>query len=101
MLPSRVKALVPVFGENWEMLWLAVWILKLKVLTPGIEGALQEGKLPLDNLGLLLLFPQKQIFFPAEALWKCLAPSCGLLCSELTEVPVPCCSSGISLFIPD
>lgn len=35
--------------------------------------------------------------FPAEAVWKSLAPSCGLLCSELTEVLVPCCISGIFL----
>lgn len=42
---------------------------------------------------------KNKCFFPAEALWKCFAPSCGLLCSELPEVPVPRCSWGIFLFI--
>lgn len=70
--------------------------LKFSVLNPEVEGALSEGKLPFDDLGLVLVFPQKQMVLPGAPMWKSLAPSCGLLCSELTEVPVPCCSSGIS-----
>lgn len=67
--------------------------LRLSILNPGVEG-----KLPLGNLGLVLVFfSQKQMVLPAEAMWKSLAPSCGLLRSELTKVPVPCCFLGIFL----
>lgn len=66
--------------------------LKFSVLNPGTV----RRKTTIRQLGFGVGFPWKAMVLPAVAMWKSLAPSCGLLCSELTEVPVPCCSSGIS-----
>lgn len=52
--------------------------LKLNVLNPGTEGALSEGKLPLDNSGLVLVFPSKtNVFFQLKLCGNALLPLVG------------------------